>query len=75
MNCYVCHAPLQSRCHYKNGRVYCAEHYFRYDVFRNLSMNIYTLREYAVQRCAGCNEGINPNAMVFRLQVLLGMPL
>ncbi|CAI4223801.1 unnamed protein product [Auanema sp. JU1783] len=54
--CSVCGINLEDKCHEKDGQLYCQEHYYR---------------ECSQYRCAGCQRGIAPCDMVYKLRATL----
>ncbi|GMT22894.1 hypothetical protein PFISCL1PPCAC_14191 [Pristionchus fissidentatus] len=52
VRCASCDLPLEEKCFEKNGLLFCEEHYYK---------------ECGAFRCGGCNEGVSPRELVYRL--------
>ncbi|CAI2351042.1 unnamed protein product [Caenorhabditis sp. 36 PRJEB53466] len=53
VKCSVCEVQLAEKCFWKNGRIYCSQHYYK---------------DHSVHRCAGCKKGVSPTDMVYKLR-------
>uniref|UniRef100_A0A1I7UNL0 Homeobox domain protein n=1 Tax=Caenorhabditis tropicalis TaxID=1561998 RepID=A0A1I7UNL0_9PELO len=53
VKCTICDSPLAEKCFWKNGRIYCSQHYYK---------------DHSVHRCAGCKKGVSPTDMVYKLK-------
>ncbi|UMM30261.1 hypothetical protein L5515_012217 [Caenorhabditis briggsae] len=53
VKCGICESPLAEKCFWKNGTIYCSQHYYK---------------DYSAHRCAGCKKGVSPTDMVYKLK-------
>lgn len=53
VKCTICESPLSEKCFWKNGRIYCSQHYYK---------------DHSAHRCAGCKKGVSPTDMVYKLK-------
>ncbi|KAF1758518.1 hypothetical protein GCK72_014976 [Caenorhabditis remanei] len=53
VKCTICESPLAEKCFWKNGRIYCSQHYYK---------------DHSSHRCAGCKKGVSPTDMVYKLK-------
>lgn len=53
VKCTICESPLVEKCFWKNGRIYCSQHYYK---------------DHSAHRCAGCKKGVSPTDMVYKLK-------